>query len=141
MLGAGGAARAVCVALMEAGVGELRLSNRTTSRAEHLVADLRRDDGGPLRGPCPGTIGQTRCPAPTLLVNTTTLGMTGQPPLGIELAALPQSAVVYDIVYAPLETPLLVAARRRGNLCVDGLGMLLHQARPAFAAWFGVMLT
>jgi shikimate dehydrogenase len=73
-----------------------------------------------------------------LLVNTTSLGMTGQPPLDLALDALPKTAVVNDIVYAPLETPLLEAARGRGNPAVDGLGMLLHQARPAFAAWFGV---
>ena len=138
VLGAGGAARAVCVALMEAGVGELRLANRTTSRAEHLVADLRRDDAGTLRAVSWDNRSDALSGA-DLLVNTTTLGMTGQPPLDIELAALPQAAVVYDIVYVPLETPLLAAARRRGNRCVDGLGMLLHQARPAFAAWFGVM--
>ena len=73
-----------------------------------------------------------------MLVNTTTLGMSGQPPLELDLAALPGDAVVNDIVYAPLETPLLAAARARGNPVVDGLGMLLHQARPGFEAWFGV---
>ncbi|MBX6322984.1 MAG: shikimate dehydrogenase, partial [Rhodospirillaceae bacterium] len=72
-----------------------------------------------------------------LLVNTTTLGMTGQPPLDLDLSPLPVEAVVNDIVYVPLETPLLRAARRRGNRVVDGLGMLLHQARPGFATWFG----
>ncbi len=74
-----------------------------------------------------------------LLVNTTTLGMAGQPALDLDLAALPPEALVTDIVYAPLETSLLAAAGRRGNPVVDGLGMLLHQARPGFAAWFGVM--
>jgi shikimate dehydrogenase len=73
-----------------------------------------------------------------LLVNATTLGMTGQPPLDLPLERLPLQAVVNDIVYSPLETPLLAAARARGNPAVDGLGMLLHQARPGFAAWFGV---
>jgi shikimate dehydrogenase len=73
-----------------------------------------------------------------LLVNTTTLGMAGQPPLDLDLGALPVEAVVTDIVYAPLMTPLLQAARTRGNPLVDGLGMLLHQARPGFEAWFGV---
>ena len=72
-----------------------------------------------------------------LLVNSTTLGMAGQPPLDLDLDQLPRDAVVYDIVYVPLETPLLAAARARGNAAVDGLGMLLHQARPGFAAWFG----
>jgi len=80
-----------------------------------------------------------RAAGAALLVNTTSLGMTGQPPLDLALDTLPKAALVNDIVYAPLETPLLAAARRRGNPVVDGLGMLLHQARPAFAAWFGVM--
>ena len=73
----------------------------------------------------------------TLLVNTTSLGMRDQPGLDIDLARLPHEAVVYDIVYVPLETYLLAAARSRGNRCVDGLGMLLHQGRPGFEAWFG----
>ena len=72
-----------------------------------------------------------------LLVNTTSLGMEGQPPLEIDLSKLPGTAVVYDIVYAPLETRLLAAARARGNPAIDGLGMLLHQARPGFREWFG----
>jgi shikimate dehydrogenase len=72
-----------------------------------------------------------------LLVNTTSLGMTGQPPLDLDLSALPLSAVVNDVVYAPLETPLIAKARQRGHCVVGGLGMLLHQGRPAFAAWFG----
>ncbi|MBM3487931.1 MAG: shikimate dehydrogenase, partial [Alphaproteobacteria bacterium] len=72
-----------------------------------------------------------------LLVNTTTQGMTGEPALDLALDALPAGAIVNDIVYVPLETPLLAAARARGNTVVDGLGMLLHQARPGFAAWFG----
>ncbi|MGH6927485.1 MAG: shikimate dehydrogenase, partial [Dongiaceae bacterium] len=73
-----------------------------------------------------------------LLVNTTTLGMTGGPPLELDLAGLPTSAIVNDVVYSPLETALLAAARARGNRVVDGIGMLLHQARPGFAAWFGI---
>jgi len=133
MIGAGGAARAVAVALIDAGVPELRVVNRTRARAETLVAEL----GGPLaavdwadrHGALDGA---------TLLVNTTTLGMTGAPPLELDLGALGPGAVVNDIVYAPLETPLLAAARRAGHVTVDGLGMLLHQARPGFAAWFGV---
>jgi shikimate dehydrogenase len=73
-----------------------------------------------------------------MVVNTSSLGMVGQPPLDLDLAALPTPALVCDIVYVPLETPLLAAARRRGNRTVDGLGMLLHQARPAWRAWFGI---
>ena len=73
----------------------------------------------------------------TLLVNTTSLGMKGQPPLELDLARLPANAVVDDIVYVPLETDLLATARKRGNTCIDGLGMLLHQGRMGFEAWFG----
>ena len=73
-----------------------------------------------------------------MVVNTTSLGMVGQPALDINLARLPTSALVADIVYIPLETPLLAAARQRGNPTVNGLGMLLHQARPAWQAWFGI---
>ena len=79
-----------------------------------------------------------RCRSADLLVNTTSLGMAGQPPLDLDLPALPEHAVVADIVYVPLETPLLAAARARGLRIVDGLGMLLHQAVPGFARWFGV---
>lgn len=133
ILGAGGAARSVIAALLEAGCPDVILTNRSRDRAEALAADL----GGPIRvvdwdqrGPA--------CAGIALLVNTTSLGMSGQPPLEMDLSALPQSALVTDIVYAPLETALLVAARLRGNAVVDGLGMLLHQARPGFEAWFGV---
>ncbi len=132
VIGAGGAARAVCVALIEAGVAEVRVVNRTASRAEALAEDL----GGPLEV-CSWNERSAALDGAALLVNATTLGMTGQPVLDLDLASLPGNAVVNDIVYAPLETPLLAAARRRGHRIVDGLGMLLHQARPGFAAWFG----
>jgi shikimate dehydrogenase len=133
VLGAGGAARAVCAALVDAGVPEIRLVNRSLPRAEQVAADIGGmisvmgwdDAAGALDGAA-------------LLVNTTTLGMTGQPPLPIDLAALPTHAVVSDIVYAPLMTELLAAAKKRGNTVVDGLGMLLWQAVPGFEAWFGV---
>ena len=132
LLGAGGAARAIAVALLDAGVPELRLVNRTRERAEALSAVL-----GP-RARLVDWGGRARAlEGATLLVNSTTLGMTGQPALDLDLTALPRAAVVYDIVYVPLETPLLAAARARGHPVVDGLGMLLHQARPGFAAWFG----
>jgi shikimate dehydrogenase len=135
VLGAGGSARAVVAALTDVGVAEIRVVNRTSARAEALARDLstpatqitvhtwdeaslvQRDAG--------------------LLVNTTSLGMIGEPPLELDLSALPLSAPVVDIVYVPLETGLLAAARRRGNPVVDGLGMLLHQGRPGFEAWFG----
>ena len=133
LLGAGGAARAVAVALLEDGVPEIRLVNRTVDRAERLAREI----DGPFRV-CPWADRGTVLADAALLVNTTTLGMTGQPPLDLDLAALPTDAVVNDIVYAPLETPLLAAARARGNPVVDGLGMLLHQARPGFAAWYGI---
>lgn len=133
VLGAGGAARAVVAALAGAGVAEIRLANRARARAEALAATL---------GPLVVVDWAERSAAldgVALLVNATTLGMTGQPPLDIALDALPRRAVVNDIVYAPLETPLLRAAEARGNPVVDGLGMLLHQARPGFQAWFGTM--
>jgi len=133
LLGAGGAARAIAVALLDAGVPELRLVNRTAARAAALAQAL---GGGIAVVPWPNRASALEGAA--LLVNGTTLGMTGQPPLDLDLARLPREAPVYDVVYAPLETPLLAAARTRGHAIVDGIGMLLHQARPGFAAWFGV---
>lgn len=128
LLGAGGAARAIAAALLDAGVPELVLVNRTAARAQALADAL----GGPV---------QVATEAPlagaALLVNTTSLGMTGQPPLDIDLTPLPAHAVVADAVYVPLETALITAARARGLAVVPGLGMLLHQARPGFRAWFG----
>jgi shikimate dehydrogenase len=139
LLGAGGAARAIAVALIEAGAPELRLVNRTRARAETLaaqLAELARERGTVLTAlPWQEKRGLSGA---SLLVNTTSLGMTGQPALEIDLAPLPVAALVTDIVYHPLETGLLAAARARGHLVVDGLGMLLHQARPGFRAWFGV---
>ncbi len=133
VLGAGGAARAVVAALSDAGVPAICLLNRTRAHAETLAASL----GGPVAVLDWGRWAAALDGA-ALLVNTTVLGMAGQAPLAIDLAALPRAAVVCDIVYVPLETPLLAAARARGNPVVDGLGMLLHQAVPAFKAWFGV---
>ncbi|SFK51477.1 shikimate dehydrogenase [Falsiroseomonas stagni] len=129
ILGAGGAVRAVAAALLDAGCPRLILVNRTPARAEALARDL----GGPVEV-------ATAAPleAASLLVNGTSLGMVGEPPLEIDLAPLPATAVVADMVYVPLETPLLAAARARGLRGVDGLGMLLHQARPGFREWFGV---
>jgi len=132
LLGAGGAARAIAVALLDAGVPELRLANRTASRAAALAAELV-----PRVRPVAWADRASSLAGTALLVNSTTMGMSGQAPLDLDLSRLPRQAVVYDIVYVPLETPLLAAARARGNAAVDGLGMLLHQARPGFAAWFG----
>ncbi len=133
VLGAGGAARAVLVGLLDEGVPEIRIANRTTARAAALA-----DEFGSRVRVVPWGDWRTALADCDLLANSTALGMQGQPPLEIDLAALPSTATVNDIVYAPLETALLAAARMRGNGVVDGLGMLLHQARPGFAAWFGI---
>jgi shikimate dehydrogenase len=131
LLGAGGSARAIVAVLLDHGV-RVRIANRTRERAEALadtlpgleVLDWRdRDDA---------------LPDSALVVNTTSLGMAGQPPLEIDLDRAAKGATVTDIVYVPLETPLLAQARARGLRCVDGLGMLLYQAVPGFKAWFGV---
>ena len=133
MLGAGGAARAVAAALVDDGAPELRVVARSTERAEALAHDI----GGPI-AVHPWAEAAAALADAAVLVNTTTLGMEGQPPLALDLAALPVEALVTDVVYVPRLTDLLVRARARGNHVVGGLGMLLHQARPGFAAWFGV---
>ncbi len=133
VLGAGGAARAVVAGLAERGFTRIRVANRTRERAQALVAIDPERIAAVDWAALPEALGGTG-----LLVNTTSLGMTGHPPLDIDLAPLPETAAVADIVYAPLETPLLAAARARGLATVDGLGMLLHQAVPGFEAWFGV---
>jgi len=135
VLGAGGAARAVIAALAALKVREIRLVNRTMARAEAIARDL--DLPGLTIRVRPWDERHRLLDGTGILVNTTSLGMTGEPELDIYLAALPPEAVVADIVYVPLETGLLAAARRRGNRVVDGLGMLLHQGRPGFEAWFG----
>lgn len=148
VLGAGGAARGVIVALQDAGVSEVLLVNRTKSRSKALADDLSTDlssGQGSVQNwsqnrkiqVCEWEKRNEILSGADLLVNTTSLGMAGQPPLELDLSALPLNAVVTDIVYAPLITPLLEMARSRGNQIVDGLGMLLHQARPGFQAWFG----
>jgi|SRR5580658_999719 shikimate dehydrogenase len=133
LIGAGGAARAIAAALLDAGETRIRIANRTDARAAALARDL----GAGLEA-WPWALRSVVFSGCHLLVNTTLLGMTGQPALHLDLALLPKRAIVCDIVYVPLETPLLAAARARGNVAVDGLGMLLHQARPAFASWFGI---
>jgi shikimate dehydrogenase len=135
ILGAGGAARAVVAALIEAKTGEIHLVNRTLERAEKLARDLA--DPTVRIAVRPWSEREMPLKGAGLLINTTSLGMTGEPELDMKLDSLPLSAVVVDIVYVPLETTLLAAARRRGNRVVDGLGMLLHQGRPGFEAWFG----
>ncbi|MDA0306660.1 MAG: shikimate dehydrogenase [Proteobacteria bacterium] len=133
VIGAGGAARAIVTALLDAGAPLLRLVNRTGDRAQSLAAEI----GGPVEV-VPWEKRTAALKEAALLVNTTTLGMAGAPPLDLDLGNLPDSCLVTDIVYAPLITPLLAAAAERGNVTVDGIGMLLHQARPGFRQWFGV---
>ena len=133
VLGAGGAARAVVAALVNDGVTEIRILNRTFDRASALVATF-----GETCRAANLTDATDALKGATLLVNTTTLGMIGQPPLELSIETLPRGAIVTDIVYVPLQTNLLRVAAARGNPVVDGLGMLLHQARPGFTAWFGV---
>jgi shikimate dehydrogenase len=135
VLGAGGSARSVVAALTEAGIAEIRLVNRTVERAERLARELAQSGTRITVHPLEARAEVLRDSG--ILVNSTSLGMDKEPPLELDLDALPVSAVVVDIVYVPLETPLLAAARRRGHRVVDGLGMLLHQGRPGFAAWFG----
>ena len=133
VIGAGGGARAVVYSLADRGAREIRVINRTFARAEALAREF-----GP---PVTAVAWEERHRAldsAAMLVNTTSQGMAGQPPLDLALETLPQSALVCDIVYVPVDTPLLAAARSRGNRTVDGLGMLLHQARPAWRAWFGL---
>jgi shikimate dehydrogenase len=135
VLGAGGAARAVVAALIGDRVAEIRLVNRTLARAGQLAEDLATT--GCRISVHPWTARDAVLQDAGLLVNTTSLGMSGEPLLEIDLSRLPPHAVVADIVYVPLDTGLLAAARRRGHRVVDGLGMLLHQGRPGFEAWFG----
>ena len=133
ILGAGGASRAIVAALAHAGAPELRIANRTKKRAQHLIADL--DITAQIIDWDELDAGMSDA---ALVVNTTSLGMSGMDPLTVDLTALPKEAAVTDIVYSPLETDLLAQARARGNPVADGLGMLLHQAVPGFEAWFGV---
>ena len=133
VVGAGGAARAVVHALLRRGAPNVHLVNRTRGRAEALAADFH--------GPIAVVDWEKRHAAlggAALLVNTTSQGMVGMPALDLRLDELPKSAVVADVVYIPGETPLLTTARRNGHPTVNGLGMLLHQARPAWQAWFGI---
>ena len=134
VLGAGGAARAIVVSLIDAGATEIRILNRTRSKAEDLAQEF-----GQVVTAFDWSERSDALNNAALLVNTTNQGMHGESALDIDLTQLPTSALVSDAIYIPLETPLLATARLRGNTTVNGLGMLLHQARPAFNAWFGVM--
>jgi shikimate dehydrogenase len=133
VLGAGGSARAAIHGLLERSVGNVLVANRTRVRAEQLTAHFGKRIAPIAMSDIPSRLAEA-----DLLVNTTTLGMHGEPPLEIDLARLKQGAILNDFVYVPLETPLLHRARAAGHLAVDGLGMLLHQAVPAFERWFGV---
>jgi shikimate dehydrogenase len=133
VLGAGGAARGILYGLLKAGVQRILLTNRTRSRADALAKTF-----GCAVGVIDWEARNTALPTCRLLINSTSLGMRGQEPLSIDVSALPNNAVVADIVYVPLDTPLLKAARARGLVTVDGLGMLLHQAVPGFERWFGI---
>ncbi|MEY4645397.1 MAG: shikimate dehydrogenase [Hylemonella sp.] len=135
VLGAGGAARAIVASLLDEGAPEVRLANRTPERAQVLAQAL----GDPRIQLVNWQDRNEAMAGVQLLVNTTTQGMHGQTELEVRLDALPAEAWVSDAIYIPLETPLLSAARQRGHVTVNGLGMLLNQARPAFHAWFGVM--
>jgi shikimate dehydrogenase len=133
VLGAGGGARAVCYGLLQEGAKEIRLANRTLARARGIAAEFDskievlswEDRHEALEGAA-------------MVVNATSQGMSGEPALDIRLDKLPEAALVADIIYVPLETPFLAAARERGNPTINGLGMLLHQGRPAWKAWFGI---
>ena len=134
VVGAGGASRAILVALAAQGAKELRLVNRTRETADGLAAAL----GGPITV-VPWERRAQALEGATTLINATTQGSAGKPALDLTLDALPREAIVGDAIYVPPVTPLLAAAKARGNRTVNGLGMLLNQARPAFHAWFGVM--
>ena len=133
VIGGGGGARAVCYGLAQAGAREIRLVNRTFARAKNIADEF----GGPLKA-LPWEQRHEALDDAAMVVNTTSLGMAGQSALEIELDKLPARALAVDIIYTPLETPFLAAARKRGNPTVNGLGMLLHQGRPAWQAWFGI---
>ena len=138
ILGAGGAARAIVHGFLEAGVGEVRVFNRSAERADELARHFRPKVMGSRIVALPWAERSTRSAGASVLVNTTTLGMKGAGDPGVDFAGFDDRTVVYDIVYVPLETSFLSAARRQGLRTVDGLGMLLHQAVPGFARWFGV---
>jgi shikimate dehydrogenase len=133
VLGAGGGSRAVCYGLMQEGAREIRLVNRTFARAKGIAGEF----GGPIQA-LPWERRHDALEGAALVVNATSQGMVGQPALDLRLDKLSQTALAADIIYIPLETPFLAAARQRGNRTANGLGMLLHQGRPAWQMWFGI---
>jgi shikimate dehydrogenase len=134
VLGAGGAARAIVVSLMDEGATQIRILNRTRAKADALASEF-----GSIIQALDWSERHEALTGAALLVNTTSQGMHHEAALDLDLSCLPTNTLVSDAIYIPLETPLLAAARARGNTTVNGLGMLLNQARPAFRAWFGVM--
>jgi len=134
VLGAGGSARAVVVALLENGARQIRIANRTAEKAQAIASEF---------GPAVTAIGwvdrNAAMAEPALLVNCTDQGMIGKPALDVDLARLAPATLVADLIYTPLETPFLAQARLRGCVTVNGLGLLLNQAKLAFKAWFGVL--
>ena len=134
VLGAGGAARAIVLSLIDEGASEIRLINRTRAKADALAQEF-----GQVVTAYDWSERHDALAGCALLINTTNQGMHGQADLDLQLDQLPTSALLADAIYIPLETALLAQARQRGNTTVNGLGMLLNQARPAFKAWFGVM--
>jgi shikimate dehydrogenase len=134
VLGAGGAARAVAASLAAQGAKEIRVANRTIDKAQEIA-----DAVGSAVKVVRWEQREDALDGVALLANATSLGMAGKPALEISLDRLPKAALVGDLIYIPPETPLLADARKRGNITVNGLGLLLNQARPAFNAWFGVM--
>ena len=133
VIGAGGGSRAVCYGLAQEGAKEIRLVNRTLARAKAIAGEFR----GPIKA-LPWEQRHDALEGAAMVVNTTSQGMVGNPALDITLDKLPQGALAADIIYIPLETPFLAAARKRGNRTINGLGMLLNQGRPAWKAWFGI---
>src|SRR6266705_1962146 len=133
VIGAGGGLRAVCYGLAQVGAREIRLVNRSLARAKGIAEEF----GGPIRA-LPWGERHDALEGAAMVVNTTSCGMVGQGALDIRLDKLPKTALAADIIYIPLETPFLAAARKRGNRTVNGLGMLLNQGRPAWKAWFGI---
>lgn len=137
LLGAGGAARGAVLALAQLGASEIRIVARNTARVASLVAEMKGAIQTTLRGSA-WSLWPEAAKDAALLVNATSAGMRGKPALDLPLGPLPTSAAVCDIVYNPLETPLLRDARARGHNVIDGLGMLMHQAVPSFEAFYGV---